>query len=603
MSSSRCCFCQRLPAISKRKAGKPAKCPLCHEDLIVAWRTGDTYRLETPTAGPRRPRTLAVIGSAAALMFAAVMATAALVRQTDTPDSPAVAPAHKASVLGTPSLGAALATPAPVSERATDQAVEQPAVSTSAGKAGPAAPADVAWTKAGHPGGISPAQPAVPIVAPTNTASSLPSPWSRQPPTEGMLCQVLRDDVPELNLGDGGASAPKNAKEAIERIKSQADAIIKQTKDNPDGFVQHLKEKRPDLAGLPWRMGKDCLLPKELANTLQAQSLAVREALDLSVRKTDYNGTYTYQPRFGLDKDPLLFWSALDKKTKNKCAGEAGVGTLNQFLMAENPELRQSFVDHVGAIGGPIASVNLAKRAVFDLDADVRAAAVGYLKKRPTKEYADILLEALRYPWAPVSAHAAEALVNLEMVEAVPHLVNLLSEPDPGTPFLQTIKGQPTLVVVELVRVNHLRNCMLCHAPSTSAQDLVRAPVPTPGQPLPPSARAYYQANSGETILVRADVTYLKQDFSVMQSVDKAESWPVYQRFDYLRSVRPLIAAEKTAFEIQQKATAPQPLSEHKQAILYALRGLTRQDAGNSIRAWRVVVRAMFNPQTTPRWP
>jgi hypothetical protein len=549
---------------------------------------------------PWRPWILAVIGGAAAVVAGAIV-TAALVRQTDSPAGSAVAPTSKAPMVGTPSLGGAMETTAPVSEPVTEQAAVIIAFSTSAAKSMPSAPGDVAWTKAGSPGGTSQAQPAAPVLQPTNTASSLPSPWARQPPTEGMLSEVLRDGVPELTLGDGSTCPPKSAQESLERIRSQAAAIVKQTKDNPDGFVQHLKENRPDLAGLPWRMGKDCLLPNDLATTLQAQALAVREALDFSLRTTGYQSPYSYQARFGLNRDPALFWSALDKKTKNRCGGEAGLGTLNQFLTAENPELRQSFVDHLNGIGGPIASVILAKRAVFDLDASVRAAAVGYLKKRPAKEYADALLEALRYPWAPVSQHAAEALVKLELVEAVPLLVNMLSEPDPGTPFLQTIKGQPTLVMVELVRVNHLRNCMLCHAPSTSPQDLV-APVPTPGEPLPPSARVYYAPKSG-AVLVRADVTYLKQDFSVMQSVDKAESWPFYQRFDYLRSTRPLTAAEVAAFEIQQKTTTPQPLSEHKHAVLYALRGLTRQDAGISIRAWRVVVRAMFNPQTTPRWP
>ena len=45
-------------------------------------------------------------------------------------------------------------------------------------------------------------------------------------------------------------------------------------------------------------------------------------------------------------------------------------------------------------------------------------------------------------------------------------------------------RGQLSFVQ-ELVRVNHLANCLLCHAPSFQRGDLVRGAVPTPGLPLP----------------------------------------------------------------------------------------------------------------------
>jgi hypothetical protein len=166
----------------------------------------------------------------------------------------------------------------------------------------------------------------------------------------------------------------------------------------------------------------------------------------------------------------------------------------------------------------------------------------------------------------------------------------MLSEPDPGAPFLDTVKDKQIPMVREMVRVNHLRNCLFCHAPSTSKSDMVRAPIPTPGEELPPSSRIYYAETSAGT-LVRAEVTYLKQDFSVMQLVKNPGAWPAYQRYDYLVRVRPLTPEERVAFE--ENAAISQPLSRHKQAILYALRALTGRDAGTSTRAWHELLRAM----------
>src|SRR5205814_1822941 len=110
---------------------------------------------------------------------------------------------------------------------------------------------------------------------------------------------------------------------------------------------------------------------------------------------------------------------------------------------------------------------------------------------------------------------------------------------------------RPALVVRELVRVNHLRNCLLCHAPSTSKLGLVQGPVPVPGEPLPPSARVYY-TDPNAAALVRADVTYLKQDFSVMQPVTNHGTWPRLQRYDYLVRVRLLTPAERVGDLLEQ---------------------------------------------------
>ena len=115
------------------------------------------------------------------------------------------------------------------------------------------------------------------------------------------------------------------------------------------------------------------------------------------------------------------------------------------------------------------------------------------------------------------------------------------------------------------------------------------APIPTPGEAIPSSSRIYYAERSGTT-LVRADVTYLKQDFSVMQAVKKQWVWPEKQRFDYLVRVRPLTPKELVGFDFQQNTARPLRRSDHKWAILNALRVLTERDGGTTIQGWHQVL-------------
>ncbi len=131
--------------------------------------------------------------------------------------------------------------------------------------------------------------------------------------------------------------------------------------------------------------------------------------------------------------------------------------------------------------------------------------------------------------------------------------------------------------VREIVRVNHLKNCLLCHAPSTSRRDLVRAPVPSPNQPLP---RVYYASSRGA--LVRADVTYLKQDFAVRHPVQNHGKWPAMQRFDYFVRERPSDKHESAAWAKRNPAASP-----YRKAALFALRKLTGKDVGKDSKAWR----------------
>jgi hypothetical protein len=237
------------------------------------------------------------------------------------------------------------------------------------------------------------------------------------------------------------------------------------------------------------------------------------------------------------------------------------------------------------------ASVALARRATFDLNPEIREGALKELKERPYSQYLQTFLDALRYPWGPAANHAAEALVFLQLREAVPHLVPLLEAPDPAAPFETLVEDKEVVVVPELVRINHLSNCLLCHAPSFAKTDPVRGRIPVPGELVSTLLNPlYYESRKGN--FVRGDVTYLRQDFALTQPVAKPGTWPAHQRFDFLIRHRPLTKAELADLEKKNKKVGPRPLCEHHQAVLFALRELTGKDAGTSAKAWRQLLEA-----------
>jgi hypothetical protein len=140
--------------------------------------------------------------------------------------------------------------------------------------------------------------------------------------------------------------------------------------------------------------------------------------------------------------------------------------------------------------------------------------------------------------------------------------VDLLDLPSPSAPVWDARTNQDT--VRELVRVNHLRNCLLCHAPSANKEDgPVRGLVPTPGEALPVQ---YYESQGGD--FVRADITFLRQDFSVNLPESDTGPWPREQRYDFVTRL-------------------PSGNYPQRGAVLSALRGLTGKDGGASSAHWR----------------
>ncbi|HMF18080.1 MAG TPA: hypothetical protein VKE98_12785, partial [Gemmataceae bacterium] len=265
------------------------------------------------------------------------------------------------------------------------------------------------------------------------------------------------------------------------------------------------------------------------------------------------------------------------------------LSALEQIVLAESVSHRKLFMNNLKEMKGKDATRILVQRAIFDLDSEVREAALEALKNRPPNEVDPYLLQGLRYPWQQAVFHSAEALVKLNRTDLAPAVADMLDMPDPNAPFFGGPK-KDQLMVRELVRVNHHRNCLLCHAPVESSDrrglfQVPLGPIPTPGQQMPSSAVVYYSFRSGDNI-VRADVTYLRQDFSVLLPVAYAHPWPAEQRYDFFVRVRTL----KTE-EVRQVKNRIQPVvTDHKAILVLTLKALTDEDAGNSAAAWRRVL-------------
>lgn len=349
----------------------------------------------------------------------------------------------------------------------------------------------------------------------------------------------------------------------------------------------YLVSVEKDLVGhLPgFRWEAEGQLGPEPAKELEATSRRLRAALQASVPANSADKR--------IDAD-VLRSIILRDRTQDWRKPEA-IPALQQLLMAESKPLRLLLVELLGKIDGKEASVALAQRALFDLAPQVREAAIKALQTRPAESYRQTLIDGFRYPWPPVADHAAEALIAIEDRAALTALVDLLKEGDPRLVAPgPTMRNKPgfldgKLRVVEVVKVNHLANCMLCHKTSDSEQHPVRGSVPVPGQPLETKNGMFspYEGKTGSTS-IRADITRLKQDMSILQPVANPGQWPPHQRFDYLLRVRPVRPDERPGLTKTKPGAdgKPEPVHLQRESVLFALRELTGKDVGTGHGQW-----------------
>ena len=256
--------------------------------------------------------------------------------------------------------------------------------------------------------------------------------------------------------------------------------------------------------------------------------------------------------------------------------------TVDQILQIDHPRLRMDFIDALRESDSKTATKLIVNKAKFDLVPQVRIAATDALADIDSGEYREDFLEGFKYPWHVVAEHSAEALVRLNDQGSIPKLIEMLDLPHPHLP----IQHNGELVQRELVGINHMRNCLLCHAPSVCDHDSTRGLIPHSSRPLPPE---YYGTRGGEpaAYAVRADVTYLEQDFSVVQPVRNPGPWPGEQRFDYVVRKKKMTPAEATN-AARQISLAP---NRYRNAIIYALRELTGETpVDNSSGNWKKIM-------------
>jgi hypothetical protein len=351
---------------------------------------------------------------------------------------------------------------------------------------------------------------------------------------EEILAQV--EKAPGLNLDRSDAQA--ESKELV-----RASAL------NTD-VVPGLLSRRPDLAGLPLRSGP-------------STHLTTADALHLAKAATELKEASTLRlvAKFAMDREWLR---------------EERIPGMMQVLMADVDASRLALIKQLARIEGEQASAALAQIALFDPDLAVRRAALTALIKRPADEYRGVLLHGFEHPWTVVNEHAAEALAALERTETVPALLALLDRPDPQMP---SVTGGTTQMVRELVRVDHKRNCLLCHPVSSQATDTPRGRVPPLVEPA--SSGSYYSAPPTRQLaretFVRADVTFLKQDYSVELGG---------RRNDLFVRERPATKDDVLA-AVMRVGPALEGQTGQRRALLFALRELTGEEPDPRAANWK----------------
>jgi hypothetical protein len=409
-------------------------------------------------------------------------------------------------------------------------------------------------------------------------------------PRAAHLPQKLAE-VPEVSLED--PCSPMKADEAFEHVAHLIEKINHVNTTKTDAFVEALVSRRADVRGLPFIMGDACRLSSERGQHFLSELSVLRGAM----------------------ANPANLASHLPNPAGHatEAAIQARIAALVQVLGPEGEQVGRQTVKYLGSVAHSQATTALARIAIFAEEESVRRDAVAVLQTRREKDFSNILVAGLNYPWPAVAQRAADAIVQLKRQDLLPQLVEVLERPDPRAPQLQQKDGKQVPVVRELVRINHLRNCLLCHSPmdpakAPAAPDLqmlrkerdessrrvglaaaggLTAPVPLPGQalPTPTPSGGYGQFTVPDTLLT-FDVTYLRQDFSVKLPVANAKPWPEQQRFDFLVRTRELTEKEADAYRVLLR---PQDgdLSPYQRAAVASLRQLTGRNTEPTAAAWR----------------
>jgi hypothetical protein len=271
----------------------------------------------------------------------------------------------------------------------------------------------------------------------------------------------------------------------------------------------------------------------------------------------------------------------------------ARLAAMTQICDPTSDSMKLAMAKYLASVSSVESTRALVKTVLYSPESNVRDVAITALKARNDKDYVDLLMQGFRYPWPEVAQRSAKALVKLKRTDLVPRIIDVLDEADPRAPFVEQKNGKATTKVRELVRINHHRNCLMCHAPGQDVAntDVLTAETPVPGQPLPSFNNGGYRSQGIPDLLVRIDVTYLRQDFSMMVPVADAAPWPEMQRFDFVARTRELKDDEVSAFKEKFDKLEPGVVPPNHRSALLALRELTGKDAEPTALAWRSLLK------------
>jgi hypothetical protein len=347
-----------------------------------------------------------------------------------------------------------------------------------------------------------------------------------------------------------------------------------------DAYMELLLGRRSDLAGLPFVLGDACRRKGESRRQFAITTKQIRD-----IQRSGASGATGVNPGDFADNQQMTeVATVLDGQRDSPPA--IRVAALSQMFAAESAGNRLALVKYLhGSLPEVEAARALAKMAIFSEEERIRSAAVSALITRRQQNYADILVDGLSYPWPAVAERASAAIAKLGRVDLLPQLQEVLKKPDPRAPLTRPVAGKSRTFVRELVRINHLHNCMLCHAPAApgNGQNVIAVAAQAPEEdctaqvPIPGEAITQYYGLTIPDLLVRFDVTYLRQDFSVALPVEKAKPWPSIQRYDFVVRTREINDQDARAW---RELLPPEAASPYRRAAGAAIASLSAREPG-----------------------
>ncbi len=260
--------------------------------------------------------------------------------------------------------------------------------------------------------------------------------------------------VPQVELHRMPTRGP-SAGEAVKQTAFTIAKINHLNKKKPEGFLRALCDARPDVAGLPFAMGGACRTTGERSPQFAIAVNTIRAALQsqgdgsmmnaskmnamfkmMGARPSSGNvniGQAAQPVRGGKSADlmvaasgpmvsasatteilPEIFWrqfqticaeqdqeQARADRTTRECITLARIGALMQILAPEPPRMRLGLIRYLAGVSHVEATRALARLAIFSAEDRVRQAAMDALQVRRERDYTDILLYGLHYPWPP----------------------------------------------------------------------------------------------------------------------------------------------------------------------------------------------------------